>query len=78
MPSTYQRFTLIRYVKYMPKMRWFLAEAPIPWSDARDRLVAAGIVQPELAGRLDLEDHWMLSIDPANFSEARAEPLPHD
>lgn len=56
--------------------RWFRAEMPISWVEARDRLIAAGVIDPKLAGRTHAPGGWMLSIDPAQFHAAKAEALP--
>lgn len=77
--DTRTAFTLITYPRgheATSTSRWFRAEAPITWTEARDRLIAAGIIDPALAGRTHEAGGWMLSIDPAQFSAERAEPLP--
>ena len=77
--ETMTDFTLRYYPeghKGMSKMRWFRAEVPITWADARDRLIAAGIVDPSVAGRTHERGGWMLSIDKHQFQSDRAEPLP--
>ena len=56
--------------------RYFRAEAPISWSEARDRLAAAGLVDLTLAGRTSEPGGWMLSIDRSQFHADRVEPLP--
>jgi hypothetical protein len=56
--------------------RYFRAEAPISWSEARDRLATAGLVDLALAGRTSEPGGWMLSIDRTQFHADRAEPLP--
>jgi hypothetical protein len=77
--NTYRTFTLVIYTearKAGPRRRWFLADPPTTWADARDRLGAAGILDPTLAGRTATPSGWMLSVDPASFREELAEPLP--
>lgn len=56
--------------------RYFRAEVPISWSEARDRLASAGLVDLALAGRTSEPGGWMLSIDKSQFYADRAEPLP--
>ena len=56
--------------------RWFLADPPTTWADARDRLGAAGILDRTLAGRTSIPGGWMLSVDPVSFRAELAEPLP--
>ncbi len=77
--STYRAFTLVIYTegrKDGPRRRWFLADPPTTWADARDRLGAAGILDQSLAGRTAVPGGWMLSVDPASFRDELAEPLP--
>ncbi len=77
--DTKTEFTLITYPqghKEASTSRWFRAEAPISWNEARERLISAGIIDPKLAGRTHAPGGWMLSIDSTQFHAARAEPLP--
>ena len=72
-------FSLITYthgINDKPTIRYFQAEQPIAWTDARDRLAAAGLLDLALAGRTREPGGWMLSIDPNDFRAKRAEPLP--
>jgi hypothetical protein len=72
-------FTLITYVEGRragPTTRYFRAEAPIAWADARDRLAEAGFLDPALAGRTHEPGGWMLSIATRDFRAHRAEPMP--
>jgi hypothetical protein len=72
-------FSLITYtqgIKDKPTIRYFQAEQPIAWSEARDRLAAAGLLDLALAGRTREPGGWMLSIDPNDFRAKRAERLP--
>lgn len=78
-PETKDFFTLVTYtrgIKDKPTVRYFRAESPIAWTDARDRLAAAGLLELGLAGRTREPGGWMLSIDPKDFRSHRAEPLP--
>ena len=54
------------------RVRWFRADPPTTWEDARDRLVAAGMLDP--SGRAGT---WKLITDPVRFRPDRAEPLPN-
>jgi hypothetical protein len=77
--TTYRAFTLLTYAegrKAGPRPRRFVADPPTTWTDARDRLAAAGVLDPTLAGRTSTPGGWMLSVDPASFREELAEPLP--
>jgi hypothetical protein len=78
-PNTKDFFTLVTYthgIKDKPTLRYFRAESPIAWTEARDRLAAAGLLDIALAGRTREQGGWMLSIDPKDFRAHRAEPLP--
>jgi hypothetical protein len=73
------RYTLRIYPegsKGPAQLRWFRAPAPIPWSEARLRLVQAGVMDPWLAGKTSDPGGWMLSVDPKDFHADRAEPMP--
>lgn len=77
--DTKTAFTLITYAEGRsagPTTRYFRAETPITWSDARDRLAAAGILDLALAGRTHQPGGWMLSIASRDFRAHRAEPMP--
>ena len=72
-------FTLITYprgIKDTSTHRYFRAESPIAWTEARDRLAAAGLLELALAGRTREPGGWMLSIASRDFRADRAEPLP--
>lgn len=72
-------FTVVTYprgVRERPTHRSFRAEAPISWIEARDRLVAAGILDLALAGRTREPGGWMLSISAKDFRAHQAETLP--
>lgn len=78
-PATKDFFSLVTYprgIKDKPTIRYFRAEQPIAWTEARDRLAAAGLLDLALAGRTREPGGWMLSIDPNDFRAQRAEPLP--
>lgn len=51
------------------RVRWFRAESPTTWEDARDRLSAAYQIDRTA-------DTWKLFTDPARFRGDRAQPLP--
>jgi hypothetical protein len=77
--ATYSRFTLRMYPQGSTgnaTARWFITEPAIPWAEARDRLIAAGIVTAETGGRTYAPGGWMLSVDASQFNAALAEPLP--
>jgi hypothetical protein len=77
--DTKTAFTLITYPQERSAgstTRHFRAEKPITWSDARDRLAAAGHLDLALAGRTHQPGGWMLSIASRDFRAHRAEPLP--
>lgn len=42
--------------------RWFRAAAPIPWTEARDRLISVGIGLRESLGLRGHPQKWMLSV----------------
>jgi hypothetical protein len=78
-PQTKEFFSLVTYprgIEDKPTIRYFRAEQPIAWTEARDRLAAAGLLDLALAGRTREPGGWMLSIDPNDFRAQRAEPLP--
>ncbi|MGN6105497.1 MAG: hypothetical protein ACTHU0_10365 [Kofleriaceae bacterium] len=73
-----QTFTLITYTqgfKSAPRLRWFVAETPVTWVDAYDRLASAGL-DLALAGRTREPGGWLLSTEPRHFRPDRAEPMP--
>ena len=69
-PETYQHFT------YKPPMgskgrimQRFRTSSPVTWADARDRLIAAGVIDPSERG-------WFLSVDPHDYIDRLAKALP--
>jgi hypothetical protein len=69
-PDTYRHFT------YKPPtssrgriMQRFRSSSPITWIEARDRLIAAGIIDPAERG-------WYLSVAESDYIDERAEALP--
>jgi len=77
--STHRAFTLVMYTggrRVGPQLRRFVADPPTTWADARDRLGAAGLLDPALAGRTHTPGGWMLSVDATGFRDELAEPLP--
>ena len=77
--TRYRTFTVITYPEVyrgLSRSRWYRAASPVTWTDARDRLIAAGVMDLDLAGHTSEPGGWMLSVDPASYSEARAVPLP--
>ncbi len=51
------------------RVRWFRAEPPTTWEDARDRLSATYMIDRNATS-------WKLFTDPARFRADRAQPLP--
>lgn len=77
--TTYHQFTLRTYPAGhhgQATQRWFHADTPTTWTDARDRLIAAGIAAPDLGGRTHEHGGWMISVDTADYRADGAEPLP--
>jgi len=68
-PDTYQKFTYKPPMGSGRVMRRFRSSSPVTWPEARDRLIAAGVIDPKERG-------WFLSVDPHDYIEARAEALP--
>ena len=68
-PDTYRHFTYKPPMGSKLRMRWFRSSSPVTWSEARDRLIAARVVNPAQRG-------WSLSVDPHDYADARAEKLP--
>lgn len=69
--ATYRRFALRTYPD--GRMRWYRADSPTTWEDAKRRLVAAGV----LDDRVSLPTDWVLTGDPPfRIPEERWRPLP--
>lgn len=70
-PDTYQQFTFKPSIESKKVMRRFSSSSPVTWADARDRLIAAGVIDPTQRG-------WSLSVDPRDFvtMDKRSETLP--
>jgi hypothetical protein len=80
-PPSAREFSLVTYprgIEGKPTIRYFRAEAPIAWTEARDRLAAAGLLELGLAGRTREPGGWMLSIDRNDFRAKRPEPFPQN
>lgn len=78
-PPLSSTFTFVVYPEGIwgttKRVRYFKAAPPTTWEDARDRLIAAKLLDrnalsPNGAGA------WRLVTDPARFRADRAEPLP--
>lgn len=78
--TSYRHFTLRTYPKGArgggATLRWFRADPPVTWATARDRLIAAGLADAEVAGRTHEPGGWMLSVDPRDYADERADRLP--
>lgn len=76
--ETSSTFTLMVYPqgdRGPKRVRWFYADAPTTWDDARDRLAAARLI--DLRDRSPhLASAWKLVTDPRVFDAERAKPLP--
>lgn len=57
-------------------IRWFHAEQPIAWEEARDRLVDARVIERALFRRTRAPGGWVMTVDPTVYRADRAEPLP--
>lgn len=60
------------------RLAWYESETPIAWEDARDRLVAARVIDGSLFRRTREPGGWVMATDPRVFRADRAEPLPGD
>jgi hypothetical protein len=60
------------------RLSWYTSETPISWEVARDRLVAAGIIDRSLFRRTNEPGGWVLATDPRVFQAGRAQSLPGD
>ena len=68
-PDTYKHFTYKPPIGAGGSMRRYRSASPVTWIEARDRLIAAGVINPSARG-------WFLSVDPADYIASRAEELP--
>jgi hypothetical protein len=50
-------------------MKRFRSASPVTWQDARDRLIAAGVIDPKRQG-------WFLSVAKSDYIDKLAEDLP--
>ena len=74
-------FTLAMYPRGKDgprRLSWYTSETPISWEAARDRLVAAGILDRSLFRRTNEPGGWVLATDPRVFQASRAQALPGD
>jgi len=65
-PETYQHFT---YKPPSGSMKRFRSSSPVTWAEARDRLIAAGVIDPSQRG-------WSLSVAKSDYIDRLAEELP--
>lgn len=73
---THRPFTPLPLIvgrKASPRRRRFPAERTIKWADPRERLGAAGTLDPSVAGNTQTPDGWMPSVDFASFPDELAE-----
>jgi hypothetical protein len=68
-PDTYQKFTYKPPMGSGRKMRRFYSETPVEWKEARDRLIAAGVIDTS-------ERDWFLSVGSSDYVASGAEELP--
>jgi hypothetical protein len=68
-PDTYSHFTYKPPMASKQPMRRFRASSPVKWSTARDRLIAAGVIDPSQQG-------WLLSVAKSDYIDRLAEELP--
>lgn len=77
--DTWSTFTLAIYPNGIDgsnkRVRWFRTDSPTTWQDARDRLIAARILDPSAVGP-NVPGYWRLTTDARAFKVDRAEPLP--
>jgi hypothetical protein len=60
------------------KVHWFRADEPITWEEARDRLVAARVIDRSLFRRTHEPGGWVMTVEPAVYRADHADPLPGD
>lgn len=68
-PDTYQHFTYKPSMASGGHMQRFRSSTPVEWSEARDRLIAAGVIDPAQRG-------WLLSVAKSDYIDRLAEELP--
>lgn len=68
-PDTYQHFTYKPPIGSKLAMKRFRSSSPVTWAEARDRLIAAGIIDPSQRG-------WSLSVAKSDYIDRLAEKLP--
>ena len=62
--ALYQDFVLmLQPISSDPKAVWYRSEEPIEWTDARDRITAAGATQGYQIGGYG-KGRFMISVDP--------------
>jgi hypothetical protein len=74
-------FTLAMYPRGKDgprRLAWYTSETPISWEAARDRLVAARIIDRSLFRRTNEPGGWVLATDPRVFQAGRSQSLPGD
>lgn len=81
-PQTRERFSTFTLVVFpegvwgsTKRVRYFQANPPTTWEDARDRLAAAKLLDRNALSP-NGASAWRLVTDPARFRTDRAEPLP--
>ena len=76
--ETFSAFTLVTYPEGIGgsrKTSWFRTDAPMTWRAARDKLVAAGVIDPSAIAPKQA-GYWKLVTDSGVFMPMRATPLP--
>ena len=68
-PDTYQHFTYKPPMMSKEPMQRFRSSSPVTWTEARDRLIAAGVIDPALHG-------WSLSVAKSDYIDRLAKALP--
>jgi hypothetical protein len=68
-PDLYQKFTYKPPIGSGRTMKRFRSSSPVTWTEARDRLIAAGIIDPSERG-------WSLSVASSDYIDRLAEELP--
>jgi hypothetical protein len=68
-PDTYQHFTYKPSFASKQPMKRFRSPVPVTWTEARDRLIAAGVIDPSQSG-------WSLSVAKSDYIDRLAEALP--